>query len=69
MKLEQIKEKISTIETVKNDDEMAHTYEDELFYKFVKAIKDRKYETKEEIEKLAKEVYKVRSIEFSRWHS
>ncbi len=48
---------------------MAHCYEDDLFYDFVNAVKNGKYETKEEIIKVAKEVYKVRKISFARWHA
>lgn len=69
MKIEKIKERIAKIENCKYDDEMAHSYEDDLFYDFVNAIKNGKYETKEEIVKAAKEVYKVRKISFSRWHA
>ncbi|OUD23233.1 hypothetical protein [Flavobacterium psychrophilum] len=69
MKIEKIKERIAKIETCKSDDEMAHCYEDDLFYDFVNAIKNGKYETKEEIVKAAKEVYKVRKISFARWHA
>lgn len=69
MKIEKIKERIAKIENCKGDDEMAHCYEDDLFYDFVNAIKNGKYETKEEIVKAAKEVYKVRKISFARWHA
>ena len=69
MKIEDVKKRLLKIENCKGDDEMAHCYEDDLFYDFVNAIKNGKYETKEEIIKVAKEVYKVREISFARWHA
>jgi hypothetical protein len=69
MDLEIVKKIIATIESCKYNDEMAHILEDDLFYKFVNAIKDGKYKTKKEIIEVANEVYKVRAIEFGRWYS
>lgn len=69
MKIHEIKKRIKKIEEYKFDDEIAHSYEDDLFYDFVNAIKNGKYETKEEIVKASEEIYKVRKISFSRWHA
>ena len=69
MKIEEIKNRIAKIENCKGDNEMAHSYEDDLFYDFVNAIKNGKFETKEEIVKASKEVYKVRKISFMRWRA
>ncbi len=69
MKIQDIKGRIKKINDLDGDDEVQHIYEDDLFYDFVNAIKNGKYDTKEEIIKAAKEVYKVRDISFSRWHA
>ena len=69
MKIQEIKERIKKINDLDGDDEVQHIYEDDLFYDFVNAIKNGKYDTKAEIIKVAKEVYKVRDISFSRWHA
>jgi hypothetical protein len=69
MNTTEIKERIKKINDLDGDDEMQHVNEDDLFYDFVNAIKNGKYETKEEIVKAAKEVYKVRDISFARWHA
>lgn len=69
MKIKEIKERIKKINDLDGDDEVQHTYEDDLFYDFVNAIKNGKYDTKEEIIKASKEVYKVRDISFARWHA
>ena len=69
MKIQEIKERIKKINDLDGDDEVQHIYEDDLFYDFVNAIKNGKYDTKAEIIKAAKEVYKVRDISFSRWHA
>mgnify|MGYP006383140327 CR=1 FL=1 len=69
MKIQEIKERIKKINDLDGDDEVQHIYEDDLFYDFVNAIKNGKYDTKEEIIKASKEVYKVRDISFSRWHA
>lgn len=69
MDVKEVKQILLKIEEHRFDDEMAHYFEDKLFYDFVNAIKNGKYETKEEIIKVAKEVYKVRDINFSRWRA
>lgn len=68
MNLQEVKDRKLTIEDNKYDNEMAHIYEDELFYEFVEAIRDGKYKTKKEIVEVATELLKVRDIKFSRWH-
>lgn len=67
MNLQEVKDRILTIEDNKYDNEMAHLYEDELFYEFVGAIKDGEYKTKKEIVEVATELLKVRDIKFIRW--
>lgn len=69
MKLQEVKERIAKIESCKYDDEVAHCYEDDLFYDFVEAVKDGKYKTRKEIIEVATELFKVRDIDFSRWHA
>ena len=69
MKLQEVKQRIAEIEHCKNDNEMAHTYEDHLFYDFVEAVKDEKYKTRKEIIEVAAELFKVRDIDFARWHA
>lgn len=69
MKIKEIKERIKKINDLDGDDEVQHIYEDDLFYDFVNAIKNGKYDTKEEIIKAANEVFKVRDISFARWHA
>lgn len=67
--LDKVKEIIKEIEESKWDDETAHCLEDGLFYTFVENILKGNYETNEEIETIAKELYKVRGIDFERWHA
>lgn len=69
MKLQEVKERIAKIEKCKDDDEMAHVYEDDLFYDFVEAVKDGKYKTRKQIIEVATELFKVRDIYFARWHA
>ena len=69
MKIQEIKERIKKINDLDGDDEMQHVHEDDLFYDFVNAIKNGEYDTKEEIIKASKELYKVRNISFARWHA
>lgn len=69
MKLQEVKERITKIENCKADDEMAHVYEDDLFYDFVEAVKDGKYKTRKQIIEVATELFKVRDIDFERWHA
>jgi len=69
MKIKEIKERIKKINHLDGDNEMQHVHEDDLFYDFVYAIKNGEYDTKEEIIKASKEVYKVRNISFTRWHA
>lgn len=67
--LDEVKELVKEIDEAKWDDEGAHCLEDDLFYAFVENILKGNYETKEEIETIAKELYKVREIDFERWHA
>ena len=70
MNLEEVKEKIKKIDYLSTfDNEMAHSFEDDLFYDFVESVKDGKYKTIKEIIEVATELFKVRDIEFARWHA
>jgi len=69
MKIDEIKERISYIESQKYDDEVAHSEEDDLFYDFVTAIIERKYKSRKDIIIAAEELIKVRDIDFARWHA
>ena len=69
MRLQEIKDRVRNIEQMKGDNEMAHYYEDELFYDFVKAVKDGKYKTRKKMIKAATELHKVRDIKFTRWYA
>ena len=69
MEIKEIKNTIKKIKDLDGDNEVQHIYEDDLFYDFVKAIKNGKYSTKEEIIEASKEVYKVRNLTFTRWHA
>lgn len=69
MKLQEVKERLAKIEHCKDDDEMAHCYEDDLFYDFVETVKDGKYKTRKEMIEVAIELFKVRDIDFARWHA
>jgi len=40
-----------------------------LFYDFVENIKNGNYKNKKEIELIATELFKVRDIDFARWHA
>lgn len=68
MTKEDVKVALEKIEKYAQDDnEMAHINQDYLFENFVKAIRDGKYETKDEIVEIATEVCKVIDIDFERW--
>lgn len=69
MNIEEVKERLLEIKNISYDDEVAHIKEDELFYDFVEAIKDGKYKSIQQIIDIATELYKVRDIDFARWHS
>lgn len=69
MNIEEIKERLIEIENLKYDDESAHAMEDQLLHDFIDAIKNRKYETIEEVIIVANEISKVQDIEFSRWYA
>lgn len=66
MTLKHIKEVVSDIEKIREDDEEAHGKEDDLYRDFVKYI--ARTGTKEQKEK-AKEILKTSNIEFARWYA
>lgn len=68
MKVQEVKRRLAEIELCKADNEIAHSCEDNLFYEFVKAVKNGEYKTRKEIIEVATEVHKVRGIDFERWH-
>jgi uncharacterized protein YfkK (UPF0435 family) len=67
MKLEDVKRKLRVIEHGKYDDELSHIAEDELLFDFIKSIENSN--NLSELKIIAKEVMKVRNIEFERWHA
>ncbi len=67
--LKKVNERLVEINNCKDDDEVAHSKEDDLFYDFVENIKNGNYKTKKEIELIATELFKVRDIDFARWHA
>ena len=70
MEIKEVKERLVNMKQhSKHDNERAHGIEDALLEDFVEAIKDNKYKTKEEIIKVATEVYKAREISFERWYA
>jgi len=69
MKIEEIKKRIEEIYYCSFDNEQAHCLEDELFYDFVYAINNKEYKSIDEIIEASNEVYKVRKINFERWHA
>ena len=69
MKLVEVKERLAEIMSLSDDCEVAHVYEDSLFNDFVCAIIAGEYETKDEITTIAVELYKVKKIEFGRFHN
>ncbi len=66
MNLQEATYRVTRIKQCSGDDEIAHTFEDELFHDFVKAIKNGKYETKKEMIEIATKVLESRDIEFTR---
>ena len=67
--IEDVKKRINKIKDLDGDDEVQHVYEDDLFYDFVESIKNGDYLSKKQIEEVADELFKVREINFSRWHA
>jgi len=66
MTLEEIKDQITKIDSVKRDDEVAHSMEDDLYYAFVDYLAEYAIEP---YKTLAIELRKVRDIQFDRWHA
>lgn len=69
MGIEEIKKRVEQIEGYKDDDEVAHSLEDNLFYEFVESIKNNNFKNLEEVIIASEELMKVREIEFGRWHA
>lgn len=69
MEIEEIKKRVEQIERFKDDDEVAHSLEDNLFYEFVESIKNNNFKNLEEAIIASEELMKVREIEFGRWHA
>lgn len=64
MTIETIREQVGAIRAVRDDDERAHSKEDELYEAFVRHVAAG---PPSEVTMLAKEVLKTKKIEFSRW--
>lgn len=67
MDIKEVKLRIAKIENISGDDEVAHSMEDKLFHEFVESIIQGEYKSWDEIIDVAKELYKVRDIDFERW--
>ena len=63
MTIEEIKERLKAIETIKDDDEVAHILQDELYEDVLHAIAEGSENAKD----LAIEALKVMYIDFARW--
>ena len=66
---QEVIERVKYIFDVSGDGEVAHIYEDKLYYDFVDCLKNDLYKTKKEIVEVAIELAKVRGIDFARWHA
>ena len=69
MKIEEARKRVIAISNCHHDNVVAHIEEDEIFYDFVSAVRNGKYETMKEVKDVAKEVFKVRDIQFVRLHA
>lgn len=64
MTVEQVRKQVEFIKSVAEDDEAAHSYEDELHQQVIQAIAAGKCENPRE---LALEALATRNIKFARW--
>ena len=64
MDLQYIEQKVSKIDRMRGDDEMAHTEEDELYAEFIELVAKS---GPQELAAMAAAVLKTREIRFSRW--
>lgn len=61
------KKEVQFIDSIKLDDEAAHSIEDDLYSLFIECVSENMYETIEEMQQVAKEILKTKDIEFARW--
>jgi hypothetical protein len=66
MTLQDVKNRLDYIESIKDDDESAHGAQDDLFEDFIKAIVNNEIIINDLVE-IAKEVLQVKKIDFCRW--
>lgn len=69
MEKEEVKKIVESIKELSYDNETAHEKEDFLYYEFVEAISKGFYNNIKDIEEIAKEINKVREINFARWRA
>lgn len=65
--IEIAKEKVAHIESIKDDDERAHSCEDDLMLWFINCISYGQYSDLNEVQEIAKIVYSTTDIQFARW--
>lgn len=66
MTKEYLEKRIKEIEDMKNDDEMAHCSEDDLYEDFIRYVSEN---GPQELAEKAKIVLKTKEIKFSRWYA
>lgn len=64
---EEAKKRVENIKSIADDDECAHSWEDNLRSYFIKCLADGLYKNHSEIRELAEIVYSTNEIEFARW--
>lgn len=65
--VELAKKEVQYIDSIKYDDEVAHSREDDLYSLFIECVSENMYETIEEMQQIAKEILKTNDIDFARW--
>ena len=60
-------ELVSYIKDIKDDDEAAHSEEDDLRAWFITCCASRIYSTRKEMIEIAIEINKTKNIDFARW--
>ena len=64
MDIEKIKEKVAYIDSIKNDDEAAHSIEDQLRHDFILYIANF---GPKDLSEMAREILKTEEIDFRKW--
>ena len=66
MNLQDVEQRLQVLDAMKEDDESAHGFEDQMYEDFVQFIADGKF-NKLTVILMAKELLKSKEIEFGRW--